>query len=105
MKILTVKELQLWMEENRSFELIDVRQPEEYAVSNLGGKLIPLSLISQHLNDLPEDRPIVMQCRSGGRSAVAQEIALRYNADLEVYNLKGGILAWKKEIDPTISVA
>ncbi len=104
MKIITVVELKKWMDEGNSFELIDVREPSEYELSNIGGKLVPLSSLVQHLPNLPENMPIIMQCRSGGRSAVAQDLALRYNEDLEVYNLKGGILAWKKEIDPSINV-
>ena len=75
--------------------LLDVRQPEEYREGHIfGTRLIPLSQLSQRLDELPRDREIVCICRSGNRSgAAARQLAA---AGFKVYNLKGGMIAWSK---------
>lgn len=104
MKSISVSKLKEWKDSNKEFQLIDVREIAEYHVSNLGGRLIPLGFLSKHLSELEEGTPVVMHCRSGGRSSVAVSLAERYNEDLEVYNLDGGMKAWKEFIDPSIEV-
>ncbi len=103
MKEISVQELKEKMDNNEDFQLIDVREEFEYEVSNLGGVLIPLGGILIEADKIAKDKPVVMQCRSGKRSAAAimQLEQLGYN---NLYNLQGGILAWQSEIDPTISV-
>ena len=85
--------------------VVDVRQPEEYAIGNIGGVLIPLGELPERLSELEshrDDAQIVMQCRSGGRSGKAAEF-LQSQGFTNVVNLKGGILAWSAEIDPSVS--
>jgi len=103
MKEISVQELKEKMDNNEDFQLIDVREEFEYEVSNLGGVLIPLGGILIEADKISKDKPVIMQCRSGKRSAAAimQLEQLGYN---NLYNLQGGILAWQSEIDPTISV-
>jgi len=103
MKEISVQELKEKMDNNEDFQLIDVREEFEYEVSNLGGLLIPLGGILIEADKIAKDKPVVMQCRSGKRSAAAimQLEQLGYN---NLYNLQGGILAWQSEIDPTINV-
>jgi rhodanese-related sulfurtransferase len=103
MKEISVQELKEKIDNNEDFQLIDVREEFEYEVSNLGGVLIPLGGILIEADKIAKDKPVVMQCRSGKRSAAAimQLEQLGYN---NLYNLQGGILAWQSEIDPTISV-
>ena len=103
MKEISVQELKEKMDNNEDFQLIDVREEFEYEVSNLGGVLIPLGGILIEADKIAKDKPVVVQCRSGKRSAAAimQLEQLGYN---NLYNLQGGILAWQSEIDPTISV-
>ena len=103
MKEISVQELKEKMDNNEDFQLIDVREEFEYEVSNLSGVLIPLGGILIEADKIAKDKPVVMQCRSGKRSAAAimQLEQLGYN---NLYNLQGGILAWQSEIDPTISV-
>jgi rhodanese-related sulfurtransferase len=103
MKEISVQELKEKMDNNEDFQLIDVREEFEYEVSNLGGVLIPLGGILIEADKIAKDKPVVMQCRSGKRSAAAimQLEQLGYN---NLYNLQGGMLAWQSEIDPTISV-
>lgn len=103
MKEISVQELKEKMDNNEDFQLIDVREEFEYEVSNLGGVLIPLGGILIEADKIAKDKPVIVQCRSGKRSAAAimQLEQLGYN---NLYNLQGGIMAWQSEIDPTIDV-
>jgi rhodanese-related sulfurtransferase len=81
----------------RGAVLIDVREREEYANSRIpGSKLIPLSEFSTRFVEIPEDVPVVMQCRSGRRSAQTTAFLLAQGYR-EVVNLSGGILAWGEQ--------
>jgi rhodanese-related sulfurtransferase len=84
--------------------LIDVRELEEVAMEYIQDSIhIPLAKI--HADNLYEyeDKMIIMQCRSGIRSATACEIIQAQSVDLTVYNLAGGIIEWKKQLLPVIS--
>jgi rhodanese-related sulfurtransferase len=80
--------------------VLDVREPWEYQIANIGGKLIPLGELDKHTAELPKDRTIVTQCKSGGRSQKAAELLKAHGFQVE--NLAGGILGWSAEIDPSI---
>jgi len=103
MKEISVQELKEKIDKGEDFQLIDVREEFEYEVSNLGGVLIPLGGILIEADKISKDKPVIVQCRSGKRSAAAimQLEAIGYT---NLYNLQGGIMAWANEIDPTISV-
>jgi len=74
--------------------IIDVRQPEEYAVGRIpGATLIPLGELAQRTNEVPTDKPVVMVCRSGNRSAQAVQI-LQKAGFTNVHNMTGGMNAW-----------
>ena len=83
--------------------MIDVRETFEYEVSNLGGENIPLSGIMIESDKIATDKPVIIQCRSGKRSAaaIAQLQTLGFD---NLYNLEGGILAWKEKYDPNMPV-
>jgi rhodanese-related sulfurtransferase len=103
MKEITVLELKEKKEKGEDFQLIDVREDFEYEMSNLGGKLIPLGGILIESDKIEKDKPVVVMCRSGKRSAAAI-MQLEQKGFTNLYNLRGGILAWADEIDPTINV-
>ena len=71
MKEITVEELKEMMDKGKDFQLIDVREDFEYEMSNLGGLLIPLGGILIEAERIAKDKPVIMQCRSGKRSAAA----------------------------------
>ena len=100
---ITVKELKQKMDAGEDFQLIDVREPFEYEMSNLGGENIPLAGIIIESDKVATDKPVVVMCRSGKRSgvAIAQLEQLGYT---DLYNLEGGILAWAAEFDPGMQV-
>ncbi len=103
MKEITVQELQQMKENKEDFQLIDVRESFEYDLSNLGGENIPLAGILLEVDKIAKDKPVILQCRSGKRSAQAMMLLQQEGFD-NLSNLKGGIVAWQKEIDPSMEV-
>jgi sulfur-carrier protein adenylyltransferase/sulfurtransferase len=90
------------MDAGEPFELIDVREPFESEIARIdGAKLIPLGEITERLDELNRERPIVVHCHSGKRSAQAARL-LQQRGFGNVYNLEGGIDAWSDQIDPNV---
>ena len=98
---ITPRELKARLDRGDDLFILDVREPHEYQICNLGGYLLPLGDLSRRVNELDSSREIVAHCRSGKRSAEAAEF-LRKAGFRKVLNLKGGILAWSDEVDPTV---
>ena len=100
---ITVKELKQKIDKGEDFQLVDVREPFEYEMSNLGGENIPLAGVVIESDRIATDKPVIMMCRSGKRSgvAIAQLEQLGFTG---LYNLEGGILAWAAEFDPGMEV-
>jgi sulfur-carrier protein adenylyltransferase/sulfurtransferase len=86
---------------NDGFLLLDVREPYEYQIAQIGGLLIPQNDLPNRLGELDKGREIIIHCRSGVRSQRAAEL-LKANGFQNVANLAGGILAWSDEIDPSV---
>ena len=104
-KEITVQELYDWQVQGADFQLIDVREPHEFATANLDAELIPLGTVSAAAHRIAKDKKVVIHCRSGVRSAKAiRELENLFGFE-NLYNLKGGILAWSKEIDAGVVVA
>ncbi len=97
-----VQELRVLRESEADFQLIDVREPYEYDIANLGGQLIPMGELEEKVHLIDRDRQVILQCRSGRRSADALRMLRDKYGYTNLYNLKGGILAWAKEIDPDV---
>ncbi len=98
---ITPRELKARLDRGDDLFILDVREPHEYQICNLGGHLIPLGDLPQRVSELDSSREIVAHCRSGKRSAEASEF-LRQAGFRKVLNLKGGILAWSDEVDSTV---
>jgi molybdopterin/thiamine biosynthesis adenylyltransferase/rhodanese-related sulfurtransferase len=96
---ISVKELKSRIDAGEDVFILDVREPYEYQIANIGGKLIPQNEVPQRLAEIDRDREIVVQCRSGQRSQRIAEF-LQQSGYRKVTNLAGGILAWADEIDP-----
>ena len=99
---ITPKELKQKLDANDGVFVLDVREPHEYQIANLGAKLIPLGDLPARTGELDKNAEIVIHCKSGGRSQRASEF-LAQNGFKNVSNLAGGILAWSNDIDPTIA--
>ena len=93
-KEITVQELKALMDEKKDFQLIDVREEFEYEVVNIGATLIPLGNIVLEEEKISKDKLVVIHCRSGARSAAAIMQLEQQFGFTNLFNLKGGILAW-----------
>jgi len=103
MRTITAKELKEKMDAGEDIQLIDVRQPDEYAFAKIdGSKLIPLGEVVARMNEIDPSRQTVMQCKAGGRSAKAIEMLEAAGFKGEMSNLIGGITAWSTDVDPSI---
>ena len=98
---LSVKELKRRMDAGEDLMILDVREPYEYQIANIGGTLIPQNDVPKRLAEIDRNREIVVQCRSGQRSQRIAEFLAQAGYQ-KVSNLAGGILAWSDEIDPKI---
>jgi rhodanese-related sulfurtransferase len=103
MKEVTVQELKRMRDNNESFQLIDVREPHEADIATIGGELIPMGQIVGEAGKVSKDKPVIIHCRSGARSATVILALEKQYGFTNLFNLKGGILAWAKEIDPTVA--
>jgi rhodanese-related sulfurtransferase len=101
MKELSVLEFKKMRDDKSAHQLIDVREAFEYDHVNISGEHIPMSLVPLNLDRIRKDVPVVVQCKSGGRSGQICRFLEQRGYD-NVYNLKGGILAWIAEIDPSL---
>jgi len=98
---LSVKELKRRIDAGEDVYLIDVREPYEYKIAQIGGKLIPQNEVPQRLAEIDRDREVIVHCHSGVRSQRIAEF-LKQAGYPRVVNLIGGIHAWSEEIDPRV---
>jgi len=99
---ISVEEFKSWLDAGEDVQLIDVREPYEVEIANIGGELIPLDQVLNEADKISRDKKVVVHCRSGQRSADAiKKLQEEYDFD-NLYNLKGGILAWSEEIDDSV---
>jgi len=96
---LSVEELKRKLDAKGDIFILDVREPHEYQICNLGGYLIPLGDLPKRVGELDSSREIVAHCKMGGRSAKAIAF-LKQAGFAKVHNLTGGITAWAERIDP-----
>ena len=96
---LAVKELKRRIDAGEDVYILDVREPYEYRIAQIGGKLIPQTDVPNRLAEIDRNREVIVQCRSGVRSQRIAEY-LKQQGYPRVVNLAGGILAWADEIDP-----
>ena len=103
MKEIMPSELKALMDQKADFQLIDVREPHEYDICNIGGELISLSEIPASIERISKKRKVIIHCRSGARSGQAVHWLENNHGFENLWNLKGGILAWSDQVDPTVT--
>ena len=102
-KEISVKDLYDWQVKGEKFQVIDVREPHEYDIVNIGGELIPLADVAANADKIDRDKKVVLHCKMGGRSAKAiRELEEKFGFE-NLYNLKGGILAYIDEVKPELT--
>jgi rhodanese-related sulfurtransferase len=102
MKEISVAELKKLIDSKADIQLIDVRERHENEIATLHGKLIPMGTIPEHLDQISREKQVVVHCRSGKRSGDVINYLEKNHGFENLYNLKGGILAWSDEIDPSV---
>lgn len=101
MKEISVQELKEMKDTKADFQLIDVREEMEFDTCNIEGELIPMGTVMDNLDKISKDKKVIVHCKSGKRSATIVQV-LEMQGYTNVYNLRGGIMAWSDEIDPTV---
>jgi len=97
MKEISATELKKLIDEKADFQLVDVREEHEFDEMNINGQLIPMGEVMDRAGEIAKDKQVVVHCRSGMRSATAIK-ALEAQGYTNLYNLKGGILAYAAEV-------
>ena len=101
---ITATELKEMMDSTTDLQLIDVREPDEYAFASIdGARLIPLGSIIRDMDQLDQSRDCIVHCKMGGRSARAIEAMQQRGFAGSLSNLVGGITAWSNDVDPSIA--
>lgn len=99
---ISVQELKDLIDSKHDFDLLDIREPQEFQVARIeGAKLIPPADVSARMHELDSSREIVLMCKTGARSAKAWK-TLHNSGFRKIKNLAGGIDAWSQEIDPSV---
>jgi sulfur-carrier protein adenylyltransferase/sulfurtransferase len=99
--LIHVEDLKKRLDAGEKLVILDVREPHEYQICNIGGTLIPLGQLQQRINELDPRHETIVHCRGGVRAADACQFLLQ-SGFMNVKNLAGGILAWAEKIDPTM---
>lgn len=102
MNEITVQELKSKIDSGIDFQLIDVREENEREFTNIGGDHIPMGAIAQNIDKIDTGKDVVVYCRSGSRSGQVVNFLEMNHGLKNLYNLKGGILAWGDQIDDSI---
>lgn len=98
MKEITALELKKLKDDNKDFQLIDVREEYEFDEANINGELIPMGDIMDNFDKISKEKQVVIHCRSGKRSATVINALEAQHGFTNLYNLKGGILAYIDEV-------
>ena len=102
-KEISALELYKWQVQGKKYKLIDVREPAEFKIVDIGGELIPLSTVANHADQIPRDMDVVIHCKTGPRSLKAiRELEEKFGFR-NLYNLKGGILAYIDQVKPELT--
>ena len=99
---ITPRSLKERLDSGEDIALIDVREPDERAICNIGGDLIPMNSIADAVSDIPRDKPVVVYCRSGGRSGRVVDYLQKEHAFTNLFNLAGGVLRWSDDVDSSV---
>ncbi|MCP9751785.1 rhodanese-like domain-containing protein [Ferruginibacter sp. HRS2-29] len=96
MQSIDAKDLRQKIDSGEDIFLVDVREPWEREFFNIGGISIPMNDITDHINKIPKDKPVVFYCEKGIRSGIVIQRLAERNGFENLINLSGGIQAWKK---------
>ena len=99
MQSITARQLKELLDKPDAIQLIDVREPDEHEAFNIGGELIPLDNITKQIDRIQQDKPVILYCRKGIRSAIAIQRLQEKFPFHNLINLVGGTEAWRREFE------
>lgn len=103
MEEMTATELKQRLDNGDDIQIIDVREDNEYAYARIpNSKHIPLAQVLNRMDEIDPNRETVVHCKMGGRSARAIDALQRSGFQGKLINLKGGIIGWSNEVDPSV---
>lgn len=103
MKNISPKELRnLINSNNNDYQLIDIRDDYEYDICCIGGEKISMYSIIKNINKLSKSKKVIIYCRTGSRSSNIIDLIEKKFQYKNIYNLEGGIMKWREDIDPTL---
>ena len=103
MQEITATELKQRLDRGEDLQIIDVREPNEYAFARIPNSIhIPLGQVLNRMSEIDPTRETIVHCKMGGRSARAIEALTQAGFTGKLSNLKGGITAWSNEVDPSV---
>ena len=103
MEEITATELKQRLDNGDDIQIIDVREDDEVAIARIpNAKHIPLAQVLNRMDEIDPNRETVVHCKMGGRSARAIEALQRSGFQGTLINLKGGIIGWSNEVDPSV---
>ena len=104
MEEITPTELKKRLDNGDDIQIVDVRENNELAISRLPNSIhIPLAQVLVRMNEIDPNRETVVHCKMGGRSARAIDALQRSGFTGKLMNLRGGIIGWSNEVDPTVA--
>src|SRR5262245_24520260 len=102
MEEITATELKQRLDNGDDIQIVDVQEENEVAVARLpNSKHIPLAQVLNRMDEIDPSRETVVHCKMGGRSARAIDALQRSGFQGKLINLKGGIIGWSNEVDPS----
>jgi rhodanese-related sulfurtransferase len=103
MEEITPGELKKRLDSGDDIQIVDVREDNEVAISRLPNSIhIPMAQVLARMNEIDPNRETVVHCKMGGRSARVIDALQRSGFTGKLMNLKGGIIGWSNEVDPTV---
>jgi len=100
---ISATELKQRMDRGDDIQIIDVREPDEVAIARIPNTIhIPLGQIINRMSEIDSEKETIVHCKMGGRSARAIDALKRSGFTGELVNLKGGIISWSNEVDPSV---
>jgi sulfur-carrier protein adenylyltransferase/sulfurtransferase len=100
---MTATELKQRLDRGEDIQIIDVREDNEVAIAKIPNSVhIPLAQVLNRMSEIDPTRETVVHCKMGGRSARAIDALKRSGFSGNLTNLKGGIIAWSNEVDPSV---
>lgn len=103
MEEITPTELKQRLDRGDDIQIVDVRENNEFAHCRIPNSIhIPLGQVLNRMDEIDPNRETVVHCKMGGRSARAIDALQRSGFTGKLINLKGGILGWSDEVDPSV---